>query len=87
MGKRAPFTGGRPFWPGRRIGAGASRPASNRNRVMQVTGWGSDWQQWSRSRACPVRRYGDGVTTIAHQYQGTVGQPAWFGRLTMSGIA
>ena len=28
-----------------------------------------------------------GVTAIAHQYQGTVGQPAWFGRLTMSGIA
>ncbi len=38
VGNRAPLRRGRPCWRGRRGGAGASRAASRRRRVMTVTG-------------------------------------------------
>ena len=34
-----------------------------------------------------VEQVQDSVAIVPHQRQGSVGQPAWFGRLTMSGVA
>ena len=34
-----------------------------------------------------VEQIQHGIAVVAHQHQGSVGQPAWFGRLTMSGVA
>ena len=34
-----------------------------------------------------VEEVEDSVAVVPHQHQGAMGQPAWFGRLTMSGVA
>src|SRR5215813_4570992 len=36
-GRRSPLTRGRPLSPGRRVGGGSKRAASNRNRVIKLT--------------------------------------------------
>ena len=38
-------------------------------------------------RLAAVEQVQYGVAAVAHQHQGALRQPAWFGRLTMSGVA